>query len=146
MTAREVDGEVLQDESNTPGRASARSISPTTYGTPLGFLPRGSVPERRHGSETISATLRKLKAGSRFSAAFARLWLAEEISMDNAEMAIDLIRTLIGQIFNPDTGEFNAYRMTEAAEKTQLQRETTVQDAIQSLAQDHDDGTPRKRF
>jgi replicative DNA helicase Mcm len=90
----------------------------------------------------VSATPRKLEAGIRLAAAFARLRLAEEISMADAEMAISLTRSLIGQTFDPDAGMFDADRTTEATEKSQRDRIKSIQNLIAELQDEYDDGAP----
>lgn len=72
--------------------------------------------------DTIPATARKLETGLRFSMAFARLRLSETVEIRDAEEAISLSKSLIGQTFNPETGTFDADKMTEATDYSMKDR------------------------
>lgn len=59
------------------------------------------------------ATARTLVAGYRISAAFARCELSETIEARHAKRAVNISKTVVGQNFDPETGDFDANRTTE---------------------------------
>lgn len=85
-------------------------------------------------SETVATTPRKLEDGIRMSVAFARLRLHEEVRVEDAELAIKLTKQLIGQNYDPETGEFDADRVeTSATSKAQRDRMNRVKSTVREL-------------
>jgi replicative DNA helicase Mcm len=72
-------------------------------------------------SETPPATARKLMAGIRLSMAFARVELSERVEQRHAERAIRVSKHVIGNNFDPESGEFDADRTTESPSTQQQQ-------------------------
>jgi len=70
-------------------------------------------------------TARKLVAGWRLASAFARCELSERIEPRHAERAVNLSKSVIGENFDPETGEFDPDRTTEG-KTTQQQRVQTI--------------------
>jgi len=70
-------------------------------------------------------TARKLVAGWRLASAFARCELSETIEPRHAERAVNLSKSVIGENFDPETGEFDPDRTTEG-KTTQQQRVQTI--------------------
>lgn len=81
-------------------------------------------------SETPPATARTLVAGVRISMAFARCELSETVEERHAQRAVNLSKTVVGENFDPETGDFDADRTTETP-STQQQRVDAIREAIQ---------------
>lgn len=64
----------------------------------------------------FSATPRKMEVGLRFASAFARVRLSEELTVKDAEKAIEVQKMLIGQTYDKETGQFNADKHTGIVE------------------------------
>lgn len=63
---------------------------------------------------TFSATPRKMEVGLRFASAFARVRLSEQLTVKDAERAIEVQKALIGQTFDGEASAFNADQFNEA--------------------------------
>jgi len=64
----------------------------------------------------VPATPRKMEVGLRFASAFARVRLSEELTVKDAEKAIEVQKMLIGQTYDKETGQFNADKHTGIVE------------------------------
>jgi len=60
----------------------------------------------------VPATPRKMEVGLRFASAFARVRLSDELTVRDAEKAIEVQKMLIGQTYDKETGQFNAGKHT----------------------------------
>jgi replicative DNA helicase Mcm len=63
----------------------------------------------------VPATPRKMEVGLRFASAFARVRLSDELTVRDAERAIEVQKMLIGQTYDADTGQFNADKHTQGS-------------------------------
>lgn len=73
-------------------------------------------------SDALPATARKLEAGIRYAIAFARLRLSETVELQDAQMAIDLSRKIIGETFDPEEAVYNADQTNEAQQRSQQKK------------------------
>ena len=64
----------------------------------------------------VPATPRKMEVGLRFASAFARVRLSNELTVKDAEKAIEVQKMLIGQTYDKETGQFNADKHTGIVE------------------------------
>ena len=86
----------------------------------------------------VPATPRKMEVGLRFASAFARVRLSEDLTVKDAEKAIEVQKMLIGQTYDKETGQFNADKHTQGSMKdhtpgSQEERMDTVRDVLQEL-------------
>lgn len=92
-------------------------------------------------SDTIPATPRKMEVGLRFASAFARVRLSEELTVRDAQKAIEVQKALIGETYDPETNTFNADMHNEAGvveHKPETQKEKI--DAIYQIVKDEQPG------
>lgn len=83
-------------------------------------------------SDKVAVTARKLPSGWRISAAYARAEHSEKILKRHADRAVNLSKQIIGnQNLDPDTGEFDADRTTEAP-SSQKQRIESIKAVLRS--------------
>lgn len=64
----------------------------------------------------VPATPRKMEVGLRFASAFARVRLSNDLTVKDAEKAIEVQKMLIGQTYDKETGQFNADKHTGVVE------------------------------
>jgi len=94
---------------------AGQDIFPTIGQDVLDMLKDFYVKTRSKNDNKIATTARKLESGVRYSMAFARLRLDDEVKEQDAELAIELSKAVIGQTFDPTSGEFDADMLNEAA-------------------------------
>jgi len=97
--------------------------------------------------DTISATPRKMEVGLRFASAFARVRLSEELTVRDAERAIEVQKALIGETYDPESGTFNADKQTEAGvvdhkPTTQKEKIDAIYQIVQANEPDGKGGVP----
>ncbi|UBF23417.1 MCM helicase [Haloarcula tailed virus 3] len=90
---------------------------------------------------TVPITARELPGGARLAEAHARMNLRDEVTEDDARIAVDVIRGMMGDIYETD-GSMNAdYRngeaITNAKPESQEDRIENVQEAIRQLEGDN---------
>jgi replicative DNA helicase Mcm len=85
----------------------------------------------------VPATPRKMEVGLRFASAFARVRLSNDLTVKDAEKAIEVQKMLIGQTYDKETGKFNADKHTQGSvvdhgtdEEEYEQLEPRILDAI----------------
>lgn len=86
----------------------------------------------------VPATPRKMEVGLRFASAFARVRLSNDLTVKDAEKAIEVQKMLIGQTYDKETGKFNADKHTQGSVKdhtpeSQEERMDTVRDVMEGL-------------
>lgn len=86
--------------------------------------------------DPIPATPRTLEAGIRLAIAFARAEFKDEVLPRHAQRAISISREVIGLNYDPDTGKYDADRMTKGTPKSQRDRLKVVKGAIDELQPD----------
>lgn len=91
--------------------------------------------------DPIPVTARKLEALVRLSEASARVRLSEEVTVEDANRAIKIVRSCLEDIgIDPETGEFDADVIATGQSKTQRDRDKTVESIIRDLQDDSGDG------
>ncbi|MFW6447931.1 MAG: LAGLIDADG family homing endonuclease [Halobacteriota archaeon] len=91
----------------------------------------------------IPMTARKLEALVRLAEASARIRLADEVTREDAERVIELVRASMGDIgFDPETGTYDVDMIETGTPKTQRDRIRTLKGLIESLEDDFEDGIP----
>jgi replicative DNA helicase Mcm len=83
--------------------------------------------------DPVSATPRRLEAGLRLAAAFARAELSETIEPRHAERAIKITKNVVGLNFDPETGKFDADRTGKGTPQSQKERIRAVRDLVSEL-------------
>jgi len=97
-------------------------IQPMMTDAAKGILRKFYVDTRQLNPEESNkppVTARKLVAGWRLASAFARCELSETIEERHARRAVQLSKTVVGENFDPETGEFDADRTTEGTTSQQ---------------------------
>lgn len=85
-------------------------------------------------SDKTPVTARTLPAGWRISAAYARMGLSEEVTASHAERAVSLSKIVVGENFDPETGDFDSNRTTESP-SSQTGRVKAIVEAAQEPAE-----------
>jgi len=91
-------------------------------------------------SDTIPATPRKMEVGLRFASAFARVRLSDQLTVKDAEKAIEVQKALIGETYDPDTNTFNADVHTEAGGTKIPETQQEKIEAIYRIVRDEQPG------
>jgi len=96
----------------------------------------------------VPVTARKLEATVRLAEASARVRLADEVSADDAERVIDIVRSCLQDIgVDPETGEFDADVVETGTSKSQRDRIKGIKDLLREVDEEYEDepGAPRER-
>ncbi|MFH1835661.1 MAG: minichromosome maintenance protein MCM [Methanobacteriota archaeon] len=96
----------------------------------------------RSTSGTAAATPRQLEALVRLAEASAKVRLAKEVTVDDAERAINLTNFVLREIaFDEKTGEFDIDRIVTAYPKSTRDRIRSIDDIIRSIIAESPDDT-----
>jgi replicative DNA helicase Mcm len=93
---------------------------------------------RQQGKErdAIALTARKITALIRVAEASARVRLSDEITVEDAERAINLTKYSLSQVgVDPDTGELDADRLETGESKSQRDRKVNLETLIRELCE-----------
>jgi replicative DNA helicase Mcm len=90
----------------------------------------------------IPVTARELPALARLAEAVARIQLSEKITMEHAQITMDLVMGSLEDVgIDPETGEFDAYIKETGQPKSQHKRYQQVRETVEVLG----DGQPVSR-
>jgi len=91
----------------------------------------------------IPVTKRKLQALVRLSQASARVRLSDEVSVDDAQRACQLMLQSMQKVgIDPETGKFDADVIETGMSKSQRDRVKNIKQLINEVEAEHDDGAP----
>jgi len=91
----------------------------------------------------VPVTARQLEALVRLAEASARVRLADEVSEEDAERVIDIVRSCLQDIgVDPETGEFDADVVETGRSKTQRDRVKNIRGIINEIESEFDEGAP----
>ena len=91
----------------------------------------------------VPMTARKLEALVRLAEASARIRLAEEVTKEDAERVIELVRASMGDIgFDPETGAYDVDMIETGTPKTQRDRIKSLKQLMEHLEEEYDEGIP----
>lgn len=108
---------------------------------------RTAAEDDEDADAPIPITARKLEALVRFAEASARIRLADEATVADAEYAIDLVHQTLADVgLDPETGEFDADRTEAGTTNSQRQRYRTVLDIVEELEAEYEFGAPHKEI
>lgn len=94
----------------------------------------------------VPVTARKIEAIIRISEAAARIQLANEVSREHALRAVDIVKKSLRDVgYNPETGEFDADMMESEVNKTQRGRKKAIEQSIEMLMENGDNGAPKEK-
>ncbi len=96
----------------------------------------------------VPVTARKLEATVRLAEASARVRLADEVTAEDAERVIDIVRSCLQDIgVDPETGEFDADVVETGTSKSQRDRIKGIKDLLREVDEEYEDepGAPRER-
>ncbi|MEZ3116282.1 ATP-binding protein [Halobaculum sp. MBLA0147] len=94
----------------------------------------------------VPVTARKLEATVRLAEASARVRLADEVTADDAERVIEIVRSCLQDIgVDPETGEFDADVVETGTSKSQRDRIKNLKDLLREVDEEYEDepGAPR---
>lgn len=93
----------------------------------------------------IPITARKLEALVRLAEASARIRLSEEITEEDAGLALDIVKQSLQQVgVDPETGEFDADMVETGTSNSQRDRIKNIQELIDEVAEEHENGAPEE--
>ncbi|XGI83784.1 minichromosome maintenance protein MCM [Halorutilales archaeon Cl-col2-1] len=100
------------------------------------------------GSDVIPITARKLEALVRLAEASARMRLSDEVEVEDAERAIDIVKESLRDVsYDPETGQLDADIVETGHSSSQRERIKDLSDIIQTIADERDDGkAPREEI
>jgi len=91
----------------------------------------------------VPVTARKLEALVRLSEASARVRLSDTVDPEDAERAIDVVRSCLEDIgVDPETGEFDADVVETGTSKSQRDRIQSLKGIIDDIESQYDEGAP----
>jgi len=91
----------------------------------------------------IPVTKRKLEGLTRLAQASARVRLADEVAVEDAKRACELMLKSMQQVgVDPETGQFDADVVETGMSKSQRDRVKTLKQLIEEVAAEYDDGAP----
>jgi replicative DNA helicase Mcm len=96
----------------------------------------------------VPVTARKLEATVRLAEASARVRLADEVTAEDAERVIDIVRSCLQDIgVDPETGEFDADVVETGTSKSQRDRIKGIKDLLREVDEEYEDepGAPREQ-
>ncbi|MDY6774608.1 MAG: LAGLIDADG family homing endonuclease [Halobacteria archaeon] len=93
------------------------------------------------GSDVIPITARKLEALVRLAEASARMRLSDEVEVEDAERAIDIVKESLRDVsYDPETGQLDADIVETGHSSSQRERIKDLSDIIQTIADEREDG------
>jgi replicative DNA helicase Mcm len=91
----------------------------------------------------VPVTARKLEALVRLAEASARIRLSDEVTTEDAERVIDIVRSCLQDIgVDPETGQFDADVVETGTSKSQRDRIKNLKGLIDELEDDYEEGVP----
>jgi len=91
----------------------------------------------------VPVTARKLEALVRLAEASARVRLADEVAREDAQRAIDIVRSCLQDIgVDPETGQFDADVVETGTSKSQRERIKNLKALIDEMAEEYEEGVP----
>ena len=156
------DSSVTEEEVEAATRRVSPEIEPELLRKYIAYAKRGCFPamtdearsvirdfyvdlrgEGVDDDEPIPVTARKLEALVRLAEASARVRLAGEVSVSDAERAVDIVRSCLRDVgIDPETGEFDVDTVETGQSKTQRDRVRGVKSIIEELEGTHEEGAP----
>jgi len=96
------------------------------------------------GSDSpIPITARKLEALVRLAEASARIRLSDEVTKEDADRVIDVVRTSIEDVgMDPESGDLDADIVETGTSKTQRDRIQNLKALIEEIQEEYDEGAP----
>jgi len=134
--ANAVSGEVSRDVMKAWVKHARENIQPLLSEDAKSVLADYYVDTRQlngEDSEKTPVTARTLAAGVRIAMAYARVELADTVSERHAERAVELSKIVVGENFDPETGDFDSNRTTETP-SSQTERVRAIVAAAQGPA------------
>ncbi|GAA0648943.1 minichromosome maintenance protein MCM [Salarchaeum japonicum] len=91
----------------------------------------------------VPVTARQLEALVRLAEASARVRLADEVTQEDAERVIEIVRSCLQDIgVDPETGEFDADVVETGRSKTQRDRVKNIRSIIGEIQEEFEEGAP----
>ena len=91
----------------------------------------------------VPVTARQLEALVRLAEASARVRLADEVTQEDADRVIEIVRSCLQDIgVDPETGEFDADVVETGRSKTQRDRVKNIRSIIGEIQEEFDEGAP----
>lgn len=123
-----------------------REISPVLTADAKEILHDFYVDMRARGvdeGDAIPVTARKLEALVRLAEASARIRLSEDITVADADLAVDIVKESLQQVgVDPETGNFDADMVETGSSKSQRDRVKSIKNLISIVAEEYDSGAP----
>ncbi len=93
--------------------------------------------------DAIPVTARKLEALVRLAEASARIRLSNDITVQDAELSIDIVEESLKQVgVDPETGEYDTDMLETGTPKSQRDRIKNLKDLISDIEDEYEDGAP----
>jgi replicative DNA helicase Mcm len=136
----ETDAEIAQDQLRRYIAYAKKNVRPQLTEEASEKIQEFYVNMRSKGEEgSVPITARQLEALIRIAEASARAHLREEVHLDDAERAIDLLTYCLKQVgMDPETGDFDIDIIESGVSNSQRNRLQTVKQLIDQLAGDDD--------
>jgi replicative DNA helicase Mcm len=91
----------------------------------------------------VPVTARKLEAIIRLAEASARLRLSDEVSVEDADRVIEIVRSCLQDVgIDPESGDFDADIVETGTSKSQRERIKNVRSLIADIEEEYDSGAP----
>jgi len=101
---------------------------------------RSNVDE---GDALLTITARKLEAIVRLAEASARVRLSDTVEAEDAERAVDIVRSCLQDIgVDPETGQFDTDVVETKTSTKQRERSKNIKDLISEIAEEFEKGAP----
>lgn len=136
----ETDAEIPQEQLRKYIAYAKKNVRPDLTEEASEKIQEFYVNMRSKGEEgSVPITARQLEALIRIAEASARAHLREEVLVDDAERAIDLLTYCLKQVgMDPETGDFDIDIIESGVSNSQRNRLQTVKQLIDQLAGDND--------
>lgn len=97
--------------------------------------------EHQEGAAAVPIGARQLEAIVRLSEASARVRLADKVTVEDAKRAIKVMMAYLMKLgVDPETGRLDIDRLESGISSTQRNKIRTIQDIIENMARDSEDG------
>jgi len=91
----------------------------------------------------VPVTARKLEALVRLAEASARVRLSDEVTGQDADRVIDIVRSCLQDVgMDPETGEFDADVIETGTSKSQRDRKKSIREIVGELEDEYENGAP----
>ncbi|MDY6818474.1 MAG: ATP-binding protein [Halobacteriales archaeon] len=153
---------VSEEELESIGREAEPAIGPELFRKYIAYAKRNCFPTltdeakaaiedfyvdlRLQGTDEdapVPVTARKLEALVRLAEASARIRLSDTVDENDAERAIDIVRSCLQDIgIDPETGQFDADVVETGTSKSQRDRIKNLLDLIETIEDEYQEGAP----